>query len=54
MDILWLIFLGNLGIYEIVPGVLAGLIAAVAVSLLTKAPGEDVLELFDRASVPEA
>ena len=54
VDILWLIFLGNLGIYEIVPGVLAGLIAAVAVSLLTKAPGEDVLELFDRASVPEA
>ena len=35
--------------YEIIPGALCGLIAAVVVSKLSKAPGADVEELFDRA-----
>ena len=54
VDILWLAFLSSTGVYEIIPGFAAGLIAAVAVSLCTKAPGKDVEELFDRASKPEA
>ena len=49
-DILWLICLKSLGVYEIVPGFVIGLVAAVVVSLCTKAPGKDVEALFDKAS----
>jgi sodium/proline symporter len=49
VDILWLAVLGSLGIYEIIPGFICGLIAAVVVSLVTKAPGKEVEELFDKA-----
>ena len=47
VDILWHSFLGCFGLYEIIPGFLCGLIAAVAVSLLSKAPGKDVTDIFD-------
>ena len=50
VDILWLAVLGSLGIYEIIPGFICGFIAAVVVSLATKAPGKEVEELFDKAS----
>ena len=50
VDILWLAILGSLGIYEIIPGFICGFIAAVVVSLCTKAPGKEVEELFDKAS----
>lgn len=50
VDILWLIFLGSTGIYEIIPGFFAGLAAAIIVTLCTKAPGKDVEELFDKAA----
>ena len=53
VDIGWLILLKSTGIYEIVPGFIAGLIAAVVVSLLSKGPGKDVEALFDKASQPE-
>ena len=49
VDILWLAFLKGLGVYEIIPGFIAGLIAAVVVSLCTKAPGKEVEDLFDKA-----
>ena len=49
IDIAWLFFLSGTGIYEIIPGFLAGTIAAVAVTLLSKKPGKDVEDLFDRA-----
>ncbi len=48
-DILWLAFLSGTGVYEIVPGTIAGLLAAVIVALCTKAPGKDVEALFDKA-----
>ena len=48
-DILWLAFLSGTGVYEIVPGTIAGLLAAVVVALCTKAPGKDVEALFDKA-----
>ena len=54
VDILWLVCLSSTGIYEIVPGFFAGLIAAVLVSLLGKGPGAEVEALFDKASKPEA
>ena len=49
VDILWLVCLGSLGIYEIIPGFILGLIAAVLVSKATKAPGKEVEALFDKA-----
>ncbi len=50
VDILWLAFLSSIGLYEIIPGFLCGLLAAVAISLLSKAPEKDVTALFDRVS----
>lgn len=49
VDILWLVFLAGTGLYEIIPGFFAGLLAAVMVSLCSKTPGREVEELFDRA-----
>lgn len=49
VDILWLSFLSATGIYEILPGFIAGLIAAIVVTLLTKAPSQEVYELYDNA-----
>ena len=49
VDILWLAFIG-LGIYEIIPGFIAGLIAAVIVTLIDKEPEDEVKELFDLAT----
>ena len=40
------------GLYEIIPGFLCGLIAAVVVSLCSKAPSKEVTDLFDRAFEP--
>ena len=51
VDILWLAFLGSTGVYEIIPGFILGLAAAVLVSVLGPKPGADVEALFDRASV---
>ncbi len=49
VDMGWLAFLSSTGIYKIIPGFAAGLLAAVAVSLLTEEPSKDVEELFDKA-----
>ncbi len=49
VDICWLAFLSSTGIYEIIPGAIASLIAAILVSKFTKAPGKEVEELFDKA-----
>ena len=53
VDILWLAFLKDFGIYEIIPGFFASAIAAIVVALLTKAPGKDVEALFDKAAAYE-
>ncbi|MCR5523239.1 MAG: sodium/proline symporter [Clostridia bacterium] len=50
VDIVWLAVLsGPTGIYEIIPGAVASLIAAVVVTLATKAPSKEVEDLFDKA-----
>ncbi len=49
VDILWLAFLSGTGVYEIIPGAAAGLLAAWLVSIVSKAPGADVEALFDQA-----
>ena len=50
VDILWLVFLKDFGLYEIIPGFLAGLIVAVAASLVTKAPDAEVTAVFDKVA----
>ena len=49
VDICWLAFLSSTGIYEIIPGFIAGLIAAVVVSLLSAKPSAEVEALYDKA-----
>jgi len=53
VDILWLVFLKGLGIYEIIPGFIISLIAAVVVTLITPAPSKEVTEVFDRVASGE-
>ncbi|MCC8022234.1 MAG: sodium/proline symporter [Clostridiales bacterium] len=54
VDVLWLVFLSEpTGLYELLPGFAAGLIASVAVTLLTKAPPEEVDALFERSLITE-
>ncbi len=50
VDILWVVFLGSFGLYEIIPGFLAGMISAVIASLTDKEPDQKVQALFDRAT----
>lgn len=53
VDVLWYVFLSSsTGLYEILPGFLCGLLAAVIVSKLSKEPSQEVLDLFDRAMKP--
>ena len=50
VDILWLAFLGGLGIYEILPASILGLIVGVVVTLVTAAPEKAVTDLFDKVA----
>ena len=52
-DVLWLAFMSGTGIYEIIPGFIAGFAAAVAVTLLDKAPDKEVEAIFDRATAED-
>lgn len=58
VDIIWLVlFTGtvndaviyNTGIYEIIPGFAAGAVAAVSVTLFTKAPDQKILDIYNQA-----
>ena len=42
----------NTGIYEIIPGFVCGLIAAVLVTLISKKPSDEVVALFEQAKQP--
>ena len=53
VDGLWLAFLtGSTGIYEILPGFVAGFLAAVLVSLATPKPSAEVEAIYARATDP--
>lgn len=49
VDILWLVFLSGTGVYELLPGFAASLLAGIIVSLCSKKPSEEVDKLFDKA-----
>ena len=50
VDILWLVFLSGTGVYEIIPGFFAGLVAAIAVTLIDEKPSAEVEALFEQAT----
>ena len=50
VDILWLVCLSSTGIYELLPGFVAGGVAAVIATLVTAEPSAEVLAIFDEAS----
>ena len=53
VDAIWYIFLTDVtGLYEIIPGFICGLIAAVVVSLISKAPSKEVCDAFEAAKLP--
>ena len=53
VDILWLVFLKDFGLYEIIPGFILSLIAAIVVTILTPAPSSEVTDIFDRVASGE-
>ena len=53
-DVVWLAFIKDMtGIYEIIPGFAVSMIAAVVVTLIDKAPSQEVTAIFDKATAPE-
>ena len=53
VDALWYVFLsGTTGLYEIIPGFIASMIAAVVVSLIDKKPSKEVMDLFEEGIKP--
>lgn len=53
VDIIWLFCLSSTGIYELFPGFVAGGLAAIIVTLMTKEPSKEVTDIFDKASSKE-
>ena len=57
VDVLWLVFESNgiltTGLYEMVPGVIAGTLAAVIVTLLDREPAPEVTAIYDAATAPD-
>lgn len=48
VDIGWLTYMSHTGIYEIIPGFAAGLLAGVIVSLCSREPEKEVTDLYDK------
>ena len=49
VDICWIVFLKQTGVYEILPGFAAGAVAAFAAAKLAGTPSEEVMKLYDDA-----
>lgn len=49
VDIGWFLYLSSTGIYELLPGFVAGFIAAAAVTLMTAEPDSEITALYDTA-----
>ena len=53
VDALWLAFLSSsTGVYELLPGFIAGAVVAAVVTLMTPAPSKEVTDIFDTATDP--
>ena len=53
VDILWYFVLAGTGIYEIIPGFIAGGLAAIITTLCTAEPSKEVTDIFDKAASEE-
>jgi sodium/proline symporter len=53
VDVIWLAVFSGTGLYEIIPGFIAGLITAIVVTLCGKGPGADVEALYDKSTTIE-
>ena len=53
VDIIWLFCLSGTGVYEIVPGFIAGGIAAVIATLATGEPSKAATDIFDKATAAD-
>ena len=53
VDIIWYAFLSGTGVYEIIPGFIAGFIAGVIISLCSAKPDEKVIALFEKSRLPQ-
>ena len=49
VDILWMNLLADTGIYELLPGFIAGFVFSVVVSLIDKKPSKEIEELYEKA-----
>lgn len=49
VDIGWFLYLSSTGVYELLPGFVAGFIAAAAVTLMTAEPDSEITALYDTA-----
>lgn len=50
VDVLWIVALKSCtGVYELLPGFFAGLVAAIVVALCTKAPTAEIQEMYQKA-----
>lgn len=53
VDALWYAFLSEkTGLYEIIPGFICGMIAAIVITLIDKEPGKEVLDMFEKSKQP--
>ena len=52
-DILWLMFLTETGIYEMIPGFICSLAVAVIASKITGEPPKEVKDIFDTANADD-
>ena len=53
VDAVWYYLLSSsTGLYEIIPGFICGLIAAIVVSLISKKPSQEIVDLFEEAKKP--
>ena len=50
VDVAWMLLLSETGIYELLPGFIAGGLSCVIVSLIDKKPSAEVTALFEKAS----
>ena len=50
VDIVWLITMASTGIYEIIPAFIVSFVLCVVVSLIDKAPSEEVVKIFETAT----
>lgn len=50
VDVAWMLLLSETGIYELLPGFIAGGLSCIIVSLLDKEPTKEVVAMFEKAS----